>query len=771
MRTTFKTLPFIFIIPLLLLICPLNSQAEEEEAVQEDILILISDHEVINVSTEDIKERLLKGEPVHFVKKQDKAKRTIEAEWITNALKKKYGVEMVDIKDAIIIGNLEFFIKENLVNIEESGIKVETIEALQNNDVEKVCLVLPFINLESCEIQGSLNLVYGDNDSFIVFKNYVSFEYSTFLKNTNFSGAIFNGGAYFKSATFNDKTAFSTILYDVADFESTTFNGEADFEEATFFCKAYFNHTHFNGKVNFSSAGFNEKVDFQSASFTGETDFRSATFNGLTSFKSAIFDGDANFYSATFNGKADFKFAQFKDKAEFSSSSFNEDSDFSYAGFNGKASFLSTIFDSITTFSLAYFSDYVNFDSAIFNDNVDFYSTTFNDSAEFFSAKFNGEALFESAVFNGWAYFISAIFNGGTNFSATSFEDVTTFQEARFKEEVIFNGANFVMNIDLIRTTYPKLRVSWSQLKGLLDEPLYGSKGGLLSCVSDSSGLLRSLKDAKRMASEKDKLAEEFLVEEENYPTSFQATKLVYWEEVYLRLVKNFEDIGDVESAHACYYHYRYNKPKLIKHRLGEKSEELDELPITLEFPEHLKSRINYENKMLTFKGTMTEDEEYSLLQLSDDKSYKVAIEKLYRKSQHLPEYIVGHGWWEQTKELVEYIIFGLTCGYGVYPLRTLGVVGALILFFTTFYLIGCLLFPDKKYLIFQQEGKSLSDDTRFHYKLYNCFYFSVMTFTTVGYGDLHPKGGFKVAAMIEGFLGWMTMALFLVTLGNVSLR
>jgi hypothetical protein len=45
------------------------------------------------------------------------------------------------------------------------------------------------------------------------------------------------------------------------------------------------------------------------------------------------------------------------------------------------------------------------------------------------------------------------------------------------------------------------------------------------------------------------------------------------------------------------------------------------------------------------------------------------------------------------------------------------------------------------------------------------------MTFTTVGFGDLHPKGGFKVAAMIEGFLGWMTMALFLVTLGNVWLR
>lgn len=61
--------------------------------------------------------------------------------------------------------------------------------------------------------------------------------------------------------------------------------------------------------------------------------------------------------------------------------------------------------------------------------------------------------------------------------------------------------------------------------------------------------------------------------------------------------------------------------------------------------------------------------------------------------------------------------------------------------------------------------------DKKWPKRLYNCFYFSVMTFTTVGYGDYSPKGGFKLCAMIEGVLGWLTMALFLVTLGNVWLR
>ncbi len=72
--------------------------------------------------------------------------------------------------------------------------------------------------------------------------------------------------------------------------------------------------------------------------------------------------------------------------------------------------------------------------------------------------------------------------------------------------------------------------------------------------------------------------------------------------------------------------------------------------------------------------------------------------------------------------------------------------------------------------LLKHQRDEELSKQVWYR-RLYNCFYFSVTTFTTVGYGDLQPRGGFKVAAMIEGFLGWMTMALFLVTLGNVWLR
>lgn len=174
--------------------------------------------------------------------------------------------------------------------------------------------------------------------------------------------------------------------------------------------------------------------------------------------------------------------------------------------------------------------------------------------------------------------------------------------------------------------------------------------------------------------------------------------------------------------------------------------------------------------KYLRFSGVMSKREKQYFLSLSDDESYRKAIEALYQRSQYLPEYIVRHGWWEKTKEWSEYALLGLTCGYGVKPIRPLVVGGTLIFSFTLFYFTGILIYPSKKYLIYQQKEEDLSIKSP-GTQLYNCFYFSVITFTTLGYGDIQPKGGFKMVAMMEGVFGWIAMALFLVTLGNVWLR
>ena len=50
---------------------------------------------------------------------------------------------------------------------------------------------------------------------------------------------------------------------------------------------------------------------------------------------------------------------------------------------------------------------------------------------------------------------------------------------------------------------------------------------------------------------------------------------------------------------------------------------------------------------------------------------------------------------------------------------------------------------------------------------LLNCIYFSVVSFTTLGYGDYHPVGWSRVVGASEGFIGAFFMAMFVLTVGR----
>ncbi len=143
---------------------------------------------------------------------------------------------------------------------------------------------------------------------------------------------------------------------------------------------------------------------------------------------------------------------------------------------------------------------------------------------------------------------------------------------------------------------------------------------------------------------------------------------------------------------------------------------------------------------------------------------------------------------WYSPVRWLEWFFLDLTCGYGVKPFRAIIWASGLMLLFSLYYIKkGAieLRVERKKCNGVKENGESCMNNreqgtefcqqhqnqsTRLR-RFRNALYFSVGTFTTVGYGDWHPVGKYRYAAMIEGLVGWLIMALFLVTLGKVWIR
>ena len=98
--------------------------------------------------------------------------------------------------------------------------------------------------------------------------------------------------------------------------------------------------------------------------------------------------------------------------------------------------------------------------------------------------------------------------------------------------------------------------------------------------------------------------------------------------------------------------------------------------------------------------------------------------------------------------EWLKSCVLWLLMGYGEKPLRVL------------FNAILTILL----YAIAYKTFGAISDNS-----FISCLYFSAITFTTVGYGDLTPHGGFRLVAASEALAGIFLCGLFLFCLGRRS--
>lgn len=99
-----------------------------------------------------------------------------------------------------------------------------------------------------------------------------------------------------------------------------------------------------------------------------------------------------------------------------------------------------------------------------------------------------------------------------------------------------------------------------------------------------------------------------------------------------------------------------------------------------------------------------------------------------------------------------------LFCGYGEQPIRVVSFTWTVIIVFTLLFFLSGLQFAGETIAL--DTTKSLNENID---NLLSCGYFSVVTFTTLGYGDITPLGVSRVLASIEALFGSFTLALFVV--------
>ncbi|MCB9838420.1 MAG: potassium channel family protein [Phycisphaeraceae bacterium] len=199
----------------------------------------------------------------------------------------------------------------------------------------------------------------------------------------------------------------------------------------------------FKIEASFGSASFAGGASFAESSFAEAAWFDWANFAGGVSFEEASFAGGASFGSASFTGGAWFKQANFAGTVWFDRANFAVGGVFEGTSFACAVSFSSASFVGGAWFEEASFAGGASFDSASFAGGASFDSVSFAGAVSFSSSTFVIGTWFRETEFAGAAWFDRASFAGGA-----------WFEEASFAEEVSFCSATIDLRLILKKSIF-----------------------------------------------------------------------------------------------------------------------------------------------------------------------------------------------------------------------------------------------------------------------------------------------------------------------------
>jgi tetratricopeptide (TPR) repeat protein len=120
---------------------------------------------------------------------------------------------------------------------------------------------------------------------------------------------------------------------------------------------------------------------------------------------------------------------------------------------------------------------------------------------------------------------------------------------------------------------------------------------------------------------------------------------------------------------------------------------------------------------------------------------YLLRLQLARGRELHLP--------WPRRVELWAY---WLVAGFGYRPMRVVGLAALTVVLFG---------------LLFWANGGVVAAGSKEPAGFWDCLYFSGVTFATIGYGDFIPAPAVRPLALVEGFVGALTMGFFVAVLAN----
>jgi uncharacterized protein YjbI with pentapeptide repeats len=557
----------------------------------------------------------------------------------------------------------------------------------------------------------------------------VNFSRAHFKEFMDWSGSIFIGEARFKGAAFFELAAFDAAVFDgYATFRDAWFGKDASFSGAKFGAIANFGNVRFSKDASFGSAAFSSIcANFSDAQFEGDADFTGAQFPGTANFKQASFGRTASFWQvnfgadsifeeAAFTGFVSFLKSIFGGIADFRHSEFAEDLTFELALFRGNCIFLSSSFQGDVNFSSARFLGPADFNSVALKDAV-FWEAEFH-QLSFSRAKIEGNAHFERARFIGAAHFLSSDFGATANFSAAAFSCTASFEDAQFRGSSNFTDALFAGEATFDRTRFIK-DVSFSSAQ-------FKEKAQFMGAVFCEDLKARGA----RFTESCDLTASEF-------------HRMLSLEDARIHTMRLFSASFGRDS------------------RISLQGADFDRLEVRWE---SIKDWLVYDGAVYlalikNFKNLEWFDD-------ADDCYFQ------YRKRSQAEKKLFAReagGLAVNWSKLLDCLAW-ISCGYGVRPSYTVYLSILLIVLFAGLYWTGDSIVVEHinstavgSHLAPADEMQSLS--------FADHLYFSAMIFTARAQVKWFPAGVYRYLATLESILGWLLMALFLVTLGRIMIR